>query len=365
MTKYLYRARDSAGNPSEGFVDADSPKRAREKLLQQGFADVVIWDDETTAALREGTEKAGGLVTDPRLHLILLTRPQPWSVMAHAVRTQWIWLVIAAGCIWYAWASGEYAIAWLLVAINVAGVLFPGWVTWQQYGIYRQFWAGRWDASERTARRVRRLWFVQKLPASQLELDARIACALVKKGQFAAALAVLEPWKARSDVPASVVNSKIGTLYFLNRDWQRYLESVQRGLELTGGSDTSKIDVAQTLARMGDDNERAAALLDQVDLEGKRGLARGFALWGRGVIALNKRDDAAALGHLTAAVDGLLEDGANPITWGGLSLATGYLAVATARTAPRDCCRLPSPTRTASRRPRSTPSRAHSRTQRE
>ena len=338
MRKYLYEAKTASGTQKSGYVDAISVADARVRLKTQGLSSVVVIDDDLTASLRETSERAG-VAADSDVDMLVRYKPSAWRFAWLGFRRNWILHAAFAGAVFYLATAGMIASALAVAVVALAIALFPGWITWQQNELYRQFWAGHWDASERIARRLRKMWFVQSAPTVLLELDSRIASALMKKGDVVGAMRAMAPWEASDKVPAHAVVVKVGGLYFLGRDWKAWLAAQERGFEMSAGSDTSKIDVAQVLARVGDDDARATALLDDVETAGLAPLAIAFLEWGRGVIALNGGQNDEALGHLAVSVGEMQKMGENPLLWGALATATGYLALAMARTGRREAAR--------------------------
>ncbi len=336
MMKYLYEAKTASGTATSGYVDAISVADARERLKAQGFLDAVVMDDDLTAALRASAVEHGDMVADSDVDMLVRYKPSAWRFALLAARRNGLLNLVFAGVAIFLFATAGPGPALAVAGIALAMAAFPGWIAWQQNELYRRFWAGDWDASERIARRLRKLWFVQSAPAILLELDSRIASALVKKGDLAGAMRLMEPWKSSNKVPGQAVVVKIGGLNFLARDWKAWLAAQERGFEMSGGADTSRIDVAQVLARVGNDDARATALLDEVGTAGLASLPIAFMQWGRGVIALNRGKNDEALEHMAVCVDEMQKTGENPLFWGALANATGYLALAMARTGRRD-----------------------------
>jgi hypothetical protein len=335
MRKYLYEAKSADGAAKSGYVEAATVAAARARLAEQGLAHAVVLDDDLIASLRESWEDSGHRA-DKDADLLTRYKPQPWRMVVLGLRKNWVMNLIFAGLIFWLVSSG-YALPALALAVLAALLaLYPGWISWQQNELHRQFWLGNWDASERIARRLRNHWLVRKAWPAHLEFDSRIASAMVKKGDFAGAMKLMAAWEGSDKVPEAAVRTKIGHLHFLARDWPASLAEMERSLVLSNHSDGMKIDVAQSLARMGHDDDRAKTLLDEVDTTGMGPLALAFYGWGRGVLAMNRGENEAALGHLAGAVAEMQKMGENPVLWGAIAVATGYLALAMARTGRRE-----------------------------
>jgi len=97
--------------------------------------------------------------------------------------------------------------------------------------------------------------------------------------------------------------------------------------------------VAQLTARMGDDDARAAALLEGLDEARMPALHVAFVKWARGVLHLRAGRDAEAMQQLTFSVEEMQRHAASPTIWGALAAATGYLCVAMARTGREEAAR--------------------------
>jgi hypothetical protein len=336
--RYLYEAKGDDGKVKCGYMAADTLAHAREQLLALGLREVALIDDDLTAELRVFGERAGSVEPGADMDLALRYRPTAWSVAWLALRANGIWVVAALLLAAYLWSAGSPGWALALVALVLLPATFPAWVQWRENEILREFWRGNYESSERIARAMRAMRFVSRSPIAQLELDGRIAAAMAKRGDLAGAIAQLEPWQGSDKVPAPTPLVKLANVYFLARDWPRYIQAQDRILESTQ-ADFARIDLAQVLARMGDDDARAAALLDSVDVRALGPLQLAFIGWGRGVLALRAGRDEAALRELAQAVNEMQKMGGNPLVWGALALSTGYLCVAMARCGLRERAR--------------------------
>lgn len=327
--KYLYEAKDAQGRPRSGYVEAVAFADARAKLSSQGLADIVVIDDDLTAELRAFAER-DGVAPDSDVDLLTRYKPSAWGMAAVAFRKSWIWNTVSLAVAAWLWLSGSPWWALALAVVTVLPIVFPAWIQWRQNEVSREFWRGNYESSERIARKLRGMGFISKVPTVLLELDSRIASAMVKRGDLPGALAVLAPWAESDRVPHATYLIKKGNLHFLARDWPAYIAAMEAVLEATR-ADFARIDLAQVLARMGDDDARAKALLDGIDTAALSSLHIAFIGFGRGVLALRAGRNDEALRELAHAVDGMQAMGENPLMWGALSVATGYLCVAMAR----------------------------------
>ena len=334
--KYLYTGRTSRGEEHGGFVVADSVAAATEQVRGLGLDRVAVLDDETSAQLRELWEREGGITSDAAFELRLRESPtalgQAWS----ALRLNAKWNVFVLAIVAALAGFGHPAIALVVAALNFAFLLLPARTQWQQNEIHRAYWRGDYAASERIARKLRGASWLQNAPAALLELDARIASARLKQGDRAGAHALLAPWLHSDKVPRAAAQAKVAHLYFVGREWDAYVEAMEAVHRERPEDPTRVIDLGQTLARMGGDPARARQLLESVDTAAFGDLPLAFVAWGRGVVSLREGDDATAVNELGAAVAHLQAQAGNPMLWGAIAIATGYLAVALARTGRRD-----------------------------
>jgi hypothetical protein len=329
--KYLYEA----DGGRSGHVDAESVTDARSRLAAAGHTQVVIHDDDFLSDLRKATEKESGIQQFADLEVLLKRDPSAWAMTRYVARKNWISILVILGgalllamlfATWWAWVAVVvvlgYVAYWLLL---------PGWLQWQQNEMHRGFWAGDWDGSERIARRIRGLALVKNLSGMKLELDGRIAGCMVMKGDLDGAYALLAPWESHPDLVKGMWLAKNNNLHFLARRWDRCVEGAERCYAELGGIDTPAIDLALALARYGDDDARAAAVLDGLDPARLVPMQVAFAQWARGVLLLKRREDEAALVVLTRAAGEMQNLAINPLSWGAVALCVGYLCVAMAR----------------------------------
>lgn len=330
MRKYLYQARAGGGEPVSGYIEAESSLGARDSLAARGLSEIAVIDDDLSAEVRAIAEREG---VEPDVEIDFLTRYEPtsWGLALVAVRRNLVWIVLGLALAAWLAVVGWYLFAALALAGIAALPAFPAWVQWQQNEMHREFWRGRYDASERIARRLRDMRFHAHAPSIRAELDARIAGSMAKRGDLAGALAMVAAWEGSEHVPAATHLNRVAHLHFLSRDWSRYLELMERIERESAGADFARIDLAQVLARMGDDDLRAAELLDGLDPGGLGPMHQAFIGWARGVLALRAGRNEAALDELSRAVAAIQTMAANPVTWGAVALATGYLCVAMAR----------------------------------
>lgn len=336
--KYLYEVGGKSGH-----VDADSVDDARRRLAGAGYTDAVVHDDDFLSDLRAADEKQAGIKRPADLEVLLRHDASALGLTLYVLRKNWVAIAVLAAAAGLLAATGAAWWIWVIALAIAASVgyalLFPGWLQWQQNEMHRRFWAGDWEASESIARRLRGLDMVKRIPAACLEFDARVAGCRVMKGDVAGAYALVAPWQNHPELAKGVWLAKANNLHFLARDWRRLLEGTERFFDECGQSDTAKIELAAALARYGDDDARAAALLDAIDPLRLVPIQIAFAQWTRGVLLLKRGDDDAAVAALAAAAGEMQKLAVNPLSWGAVALSTAYLSVAMARTGRRDAAR--------------------------
>lgn len=332
MRKYLYESRQH-GRLRRGYVRARSIDEAKEMVAEGMFGDAVLLDDDNIAALREAGEKDGAPV-DLEVDIMTRYRPSALALMYVAVKRNWVLGIIALAGLWWWLRTGELGWAVASVGLWAAAIAFPGWAQWEQNHMWRTFWAGDYAASERSARRLRAVPLFRAMGAAHIELDSRIAAALVKQGRGDEAMAMMEAWIGSGRVPAATPLVKLAELHFIAGRPADYIATLERVLAESGEADYALIDVGQVNARMGEEG-RAEELLGRVRIESMGPLHHAFRDWGQGVLLLRRGDPQAALPLLARAAEHFQAMGANPVTWGGIALCAGYLCVAMARSGRR------------------------------
>jgi hypothetical protein len=326
--KYLYEA-TTRGNRATGHVDADSVADARQRLVASGHSDVVIHDDDFVADLRAAGEKELGFARPAEIEMLIKRNPTALAFMAYSARKNWLNIVVAivllflfavARVAWWAWGF-----VLVYVAFAIYTIALPGWAQWQQNELYRAFWAGNWKRSKSIASRLRQSGLVKKLDSVKLELDKRIAACWIMEGRVDEGYRLMGLWASHPNYWGALV-----TLRYYARDWAGALEIEERIFRETG-RDTSRIDLAQMLARYADDDARAKELLDGLDPEKIVPAQAAFIGLARGVVALKSTSNEEALRHLSVAMNQFQKMAVNPLTWGSVALCSGYLAVALSR----------------------------------
>lgn len=332
--KYLYQHKDGGGREKNGYVEAASVAEAHEKLAALGVAGYTLLDDDFSAESRRAAEDEG-IVPDKDVDVFARYDASALGAARIALRKN---LFLVGGGIvlgGYMLASGSVGFGAAVLATVAAILAFPAWVQHQQNQLYISFWRRDYDASERIARRFLRLPMFGKVKPIRLEMEGRVAAAMIRRGERDAAFALMAPWLADAGLPRAMVLTKVANLHFLAREWDTYVAMQEEILAAGNGADVAKIDLAQTLARMGDDDVRARELLASVDTRAMSPLHHGFVEFGWGVLELRAGNDEAAVGKLQRAAAHMEAMAANPIAWGALAVCLGYLAVALARTGQR------------------------------
>src|SRR5438105_9122533 len=113
MAKVLYSGKTPDGRPSQGFVEADSAREARDKLLASGLSDVVLHQEVGIAA--QSAELSGldaaALAQLAQLKLRLRAAPGLGTVMTEVARRVAVWTAIDAALLLYGLWSGRLVLA--------------------------------------------------------------------------------------------------------------------------------------------------------------------------------------------------------------------------------------------------------------
>ena len=333
--KYLFEGRDQRGGAQSGYIEAESVDQARERLELRGLQEAVLLDDDLGADTRRLGEESG-FTADSSVDLFSRYHSGVAAIALLAVRKNAVLIAIGALLAAYLAFSGSHAWALGVAACDLLLVAFPAWTQWQHNELYARFWRRDYEGSERVARRLAAVPMLRRVKPLRLELDGSIAGARICRGRTAEGFAIMSAWEADADMPRPMVLAKMSGLYFLARDWPGYLGVLEEALQASGNADYARIDLAQSLARVGDDDARARELLAGVNARALGPLHLAFIAWAEGVLALRAGDDPRALQALTRAVAQMEKIASNPVLWGALALCIGYLAVALARTGARD-----------------------------
>lgn len=330
MPHLLYSAKGRDGKPVEGFVEAPSTVEARERLVAQGLADVVLHQDATisTDASRLAGLGAKEQRELARLSISAMARPGLGPLLVEVARGNAIWIAIDVGLI--AW--GAYTGNWLLLGIGAVLAVLPfGMATWQyRHGgrynaLLKAFAVGDWKRVRDLAEQLRT--FSQGVQNMEFDLDVRLAAVRARAGQLREALADIDKWRHRVATPGSFEN-RIAPLYAAAGDRAGYVRLMGESHALQPNEPARILDYALAEARFGDPG-KAAELLNKLDASLLPPHANAFVSWVTGLVQL-RQQQGAALDRLGQAVSQFLQLSSQPAAWTALAFCTCDHAIALA-----------------------------------
>lgn len=330
MGHLLYSARDSRGEPVEGFVEAASVRAAREQLASSGMRDIVLHQDPALGAT-DPRQLAGldgrQLRALARLNLAAMRTPGlVGSLREVAVLYRW-WLLAAA-------------------AVVVAGVILDsGWTTWlgvvslawpfaQTVWMYRHsgrynallraFAVGDWPRVRALAYKLRP--FAPKVEQLGFDLDLRVAWIAARDGRLHEALEMVERWREPLARQPGLFEQRVAPLYYAAGSRKGLLRVTAEAHALAPDEPSRAMDLALAQARFGD-AVQARRLLDAIDMALLPSFGHGFHAWADGMVRL-RQQQPGALEKLSEAVAAFLALSTNPVVWPALAFATCDHAVA-------------------------------------
>lgn len=330
LKKIIYSAKDSQGNDRHGYVDAHSNADALEQLAADGLSGVILHDDAAYAIARDDLLNVG---EDERARLArfeLKIRQRGSNVsdfLLLVVRTnKYLILTGLAVLVWGAVSGSVMAMSiGLVVALSMPALSLWNYRTVSAYDrLQRTCALGEWDQARRCIGILRPR---MTQPEMAFDLDVREACMVARENGLQEALLIVEKWK---DVFVStspgLYESRISVIYHVAGDYQGFLDTMREGCLQSVGSSSMLTDLALAEARLGD-ADKAAMLLARIRHEELPPHALPFVLWVQGLVAC-RRNEADAVGYLSAAVSSMLEFGENPAVWTSLAMCSGAYASA-------------------------------------
>ena len=327
MAKIQYSATTADGRRTEGELDAMSVESALDDLQREGLRDIDLH--------RVPAPPAPPLPSPSRSRQRALLRFQRRlqrstgldGVLADVARRQRWWLMLDAGLIAAGLATGR--LVWLLAGI--AGAIFPFAVSlsrWRRAGRYQQLLKlsalGDWRGVRHLVPALREIG--KASPLMDFDLDVRLATADAHEGRPAAALAALQPWRARLVEQPGLFEGRLAAVVLAGGDTAGCLQWMAESAERSGGDVARQLDLALTQARFGD-VDNAASLLGRVDTGPLPKHAVAFEPWVRGLVQLRRREPEA-LASLDEALDEFLRLAEQPAAWPALALCACDHAVA-------------------------------------
>lgn len=339
MPRLLFRANDRDGAPRAGRIEADSAEAAVAKLKAAGYSAIELHSSVSTSLLSPDQHAGLSEVESARLAAFELeARENPASVrrLLRQVLRQSRWWV-GASAVLLVLGVVLHKPRWVVFAGFLLVLIF-GLPVWRlrhakRYDWLMRAWAlGDWARVETLIKLLR-----GNGQSENFEFDLAIRSASVRahRGELAAAITDLEPWRENLMIKAPVLfHSQVAGVYAAGGDHAAFLENMQRALALSNDEPDRLVDAALAEARFGD-VAKAQDMLDRVNLEALPVYGRSFVLWARGLIAL-KQNNPVAQACLAQAVAEFLAHADKPTGWTALAACSGAYALALARDGKRD-----------------------------
>lgn len=329
MPKLLYSAKGADGQPTEGFVDADTVQAAREQLEAKGLREVVLYNAPGYAV--DETEVAGlgerELRDLAKLRLAVMAKPGLPAALLEMVRHQKVWLGLGVIVALY----GAHADKPVWVWTGLGAVALPFIVMlwqWRHVGRHNQmlkaFALGQWAE----VRRLCKLLLPRRANTSSMSFDfvLRLAYCDVRERTLQKALARVQPWRAKLADQPGLFEMRIATLYHAAGDWPNFIAMHEASLVPLPGDPSRTLDLALAHARHGD-VDRAAELFAAIDKSLLPPWGAGFIHWTEGLVQFRRKQTQAST-TLGQAVAEFLKLSHQPAVWTALALATADHAIA-------------------------------------
>lgn len=329
MAKILYSAIAADGSKTEGFVDAMSAASARDDLVRQGLRDVVLHQEP---AIPQSDDELSGLNAAEvramaQFKLRALRSPGLATVLLEVARRSRWWLLFDVLVV--AWGLATGGIFWVVVFGALALLPFlPTLWQWRHVGRYQQLLKacalGDAAAAQRLVAQLRPV--SRAHPLMDFDLDVRLAAFQARDGQPDAAMAALEPWRARLADQPGLFECRLADVALAGGDSATFVRLMGAAAERAGGDPLRSLDHALAQARLGD-VQVAARLLEAIDTSLLPPHGAGFVHWVHGLVQLrqNHPDGLATLG---AALADFLRLAENPAVWTALAFCACDHAVA-------------------------------------
>jgi hypothetical protein len=330
MAKLLYSARTADGKASQGFVEADSARQARDKLAASGLRDIVLHQEVGIAS--QGGALAAGL--DPvalaqlaQFQLRLRAAPGLKTVMAEIARRGAPWICGDLLLLAYGLWTGRM----LPIVVALTLLAFPfvraAWMhrhadRYQE--LLKAFALGQWERVTELATMLRSA--AVKSQQLAFDLDVRLAAIRARRGDLAGAARELEPWRAKLAASLGLFEARLASVHSAAGDREGFVRLMGQSYEASRHEPARTLDYALAHARYGD-TAQAESLLAQLDASLLPPQGKGFLLWTRGLVALRHGggDAPDLLGQATAE---FLQRSAMPAAWTALAYCTCDHAIA-------------------------------------
>lgn len=333
MKPYLVTATDPGGRRDTFAREAASPMHLRALLEREGYGDIELVDDEVTAQLREQwpEELKPKNAADYRFQARLRKDPTPSaSWWLQAARNNWLPLSLAAAAV--AWGIWSRSIGWSVAGLAV--VALWAWVVRRGMGqvndyntLLAAYARGEHDVVEELIARMEDSPAVEANEQLGVDLLARQACLLARRGQLQDGLALVAPLAGGPHAANGMQEMRVASIHYAADDTDGFVDGLERACEASGRNATMVLDLAFAHARLGD-VQRARALLGEVPVQSIPDLQRPIHRAVEGVLLLREGAHAEAADILGEAADALDAYAANPSVWPFNGMLSGYLALA-------------------------------------
>jgi hypothetical protein len=340
LAHLLYSARDREGKPVQGFVEAASTAQARQQLLAQGLADIVLHQDATVSTDPESLKglKPEQLRELARVTLAARGKPGLLPLLGQVARGNRGWILFDLALAGWGVATGS---RWLVTfGVGLAALPFA-MAAWQyRHGgrytaLVKAYAVGDWQQVRALAAKLRDV--SRKVQHMEFDIDVRLACIDAREGRMAEALASLEPWRARLAGDPGMFENRVAVVHALGGDRAGYVRLMDASLALTPNEPARIVDAALGHARFGDP-AHAEALMRQVDPALLPPHAAGFLGWIDGLVLLRQNREGA-LARLGEGVAAFLQLSSQPAVWTALAFCTCDHAIALAMAGRKDDAR--------------------------
>ncbi|MCG8312558.1 MAG: hypothetical protein MI976_05030 [Pseudomonadales bacterium] len=327
MKKIPYSATTKAGKEKNGFVTAASNKDALKALNDQGYTNIKLHDDSSTAFRREDLDGLSEreLEQIAKLEIKARTRTSLVTCLIETIRLNWIIVVLGIGLSMWGYTDQSSVLLVIGLAVTLSMPLLTTWNYRTVTGynnLLNSFAMGEWLEARQYIEQLRPK---MKLPEMAFDLDIREASILASEGDLRGALELVEKWREvfETDSPGTF-ESRIAPIYHAAGDYQGFLERMKEGYFKSTSSSVLMLDLCLAEARFGE-ADRAELLLGKIVVEELPPQGIPFLDWVKGLIAIRKSDPASS-SYLAGAVSGFLEYSENPAVLTSLALCSGSYA---------------------------------------
>ncbi|MFO1330308.1 MAG: hypothetical protein U1F56_23395 [Rubrivivax sp.] len=283
-----------------------------------------------TSAPTAGSAREAGPAPALAFHFAQIHRAAPSltdALREQALRSRW-WLAADAVLVGYGLLQGGPA--WVAAGLVAAAAPFALTATSHAQSdryqrLLRHHATGNWEGVRVCAQELQR--YAARRPELAFDIELRLAGIQARDEGLAAALARLESWRARWVRRPGYFDGRIAAVHLMAGDIAGHVAAMQRACDADPQQPVRQVDLALAHARFGD-IDRAAALLDALDLRQLPAPGPGYVAWAYGLVALRRDAAPEARARLAAAVDGLSALADQPAGWPTLAACVCDHAVA-------------------------------------